>query len=336
MSSSGSSKTGDITEGGRMIIVLCLIHISLTTLTQNNNCGRLIYGRSKMNLHSQPTPSLRRVRKRVHERLHKRVHFKPYSDLEDVRMIENRESLQQHHHHRRDSSQQENTLFHHNQIKGDQAINLEGVPSLFRCKSREEIVNVIKTGKGAIADVFRGYNALHWYCNAKSTSLGIIQELLHRGIDINAVDQRTRTRGPIIRHTALGYACRNANIKAVRTLLQNGADPCGLGTSAQLMGLPKQGVHSNQIVYPSSLQELLCQPTNGPRPGRCPWIYHLSEADEEEDSYLDEDETAPMTAPYVGTARPITTSGSRGRRPRRRRHRRARDDGQTSAARSYG
>ncbi|KAI1166859.1 hypothetical protein F5B18DRAFT_676829 [Nemania serpens] len=201
-----------------------------------------------MNLHSQPTPSLRRVRKRVHERLHKRVHFKPYSDLEDVRMIENRESLQQHHHHRRDSSQQENTLFHHNQIKGDQAINLEGVPSLFRCKSREEIVNVIKTGKGAIADVFRGYNALHWYCNAKSTSLGIIQELLHRGIDINAVDQRTRTRGPIIRHTALGYACRNANIKAVRTLLQNGADPCGLGTSAQLMGLPKQGVHSNQIV----------------------------------------------------------------------------------------
>ncbi|KAI1190968.1 hypothetical protein F5B17DRAFT_427059 [Nemania serpens] len=253
-----------------------------------------------MNFHPQPTPSLRRVRKRVH----KRVRFKADDDLEDVRIIENREFLQeqQHHHHRREQqrrrqqqhrSQQEGNLFYSNHDVEDQAMNLEGVPSLFRCKSREEIGKVIKTGKGAIGDIFRGYNALHWYCDAKSTSPGIIEELIHRGIDINAVDQRT-TRGATIRHTALGYACRNANVKGVRTLLQNGADPCGLGTSGQLTGLPTQDAHGNLIVYPSPLQELLCQPTHGPRPGRCPWIYHLSEADDEKDSYLDEDDPKIM------------------------------------------
>ncbi|KAI1202978.1 hypothetical protein F5X97DRAFT_330396 [Nemania serpens] len=256
-----------------------------------------------MNLHSQPTPSLRRVRKRVY----KRVRFKPDSDLEDVRIIESRESLQQqqHHHHRREQqqrgqqqhdSQQKGTLSHHSQVIDDQAMSLERVPSLFRCKSREEIGKVIKSGKGAIADVFRGYNALHWYCNAKSTSPGIIRELLHLGIDINAVDQRTHaTRGPIIRHTALGYACRNANVKAIHTLLLNGANPCGVGKSSQLVGLPTQDAHGNLIGYPSPLQELLCQPTHGPRPGKCPWIYHLSEADDEKDGYLDEDD--PTTAP---------------------------------------
>ncbi|KAJ2994540.1 hypothetical protein NUW58_g1531 [Xylaria curta] len=168
--------------------------------------------------------------------------------------------------------------------------SLDEIPPLFRCKSSEEIRDVIKAKKGAIVDVFRGYNALHWYCDAKSTSPGIIKELLYRGIDINALDQRSQLRHrPVIRHTALGLACRNANVKAVHTLLQNGADPCGLTKSAMSLGLPKKNAHGKPIVYPSPLQELLCQPVHGPRPGRCPWTYHLNEEDEEKDSYLDED-----------------------------------------------
>ncbi|KAI0486454.1 hypothetical protein F4859DRAFT_528188 [Xylaria cf. heliscus] len=236
----------------------------------------------------------------------KRVHFKRDSILEDIRIIESREHKQQRNHQERERQhqiqQQERTLKQegtqsHTRPKGnDKALSIDDVPPLFRCKSSGDISDVIKSGKGAIADVFRGHNVLQWYCNAKSTSPGIIQELLRRGVDINALDQRTqKSRGPVIRHTALGYACRNANVKAVHTLLQNGADPRGPTKSATSSSrLPEQDVYGNPIVYPSPLQELLCQPIHGPRPGRCPWKYHLSEEDEEQDNYLDEDDPEKM------------------------------------------
>ncbi|TGJ85873.1 hypothetical protein E0Z10_g2865 [Xylaria hypoxylon] len=223
-------------------------------------------------------------------RVEKRVHFQLRSVLEDVRTIgyqaPHQQQEQQH-----QSQPQEHTLqqdaLRHNIPKGkDKVLSLGELPPLFRCKTYEEICDVINTGKGAIGDIFRGYNALQWYCDAKSTSPGIIQTLLNFGIDINALDQRTRTRGPLIRHTALGYACRNANVKGIHTLLQNDANPCGLVKS----GLPHQDARGNPVVYPSPLQELLCQPTHGPRPGKCPWTYHLSEEDEEKAGYLDEDD----------------------------------------------
>ncbi|KAI0515226.1 hypothetical protein F5B22DRAFT_646802 [Xylaria bambusicola] len=169
----------------------------------------------------------------------------------------------------------------------EKVLNIEELPPLFRCKSYIEVRNVINTGKGAVADIFRGYNPLHWYCNAKSTCPKIIQQLLQSGIDINAVDQRPHNRnGPVIRHTALGYACRNANVKAVHTLLRNGADPSGLAK----LDLPKKDTDGNEVVYPSPLQELLCQPVHGPRLGKCPWTYHLNDEDEEKDGYLDEED----------------------------------------------
>lgn len=43
-------------------------------------------------------------------------------------------------------------------------------------------------------------------------------------------------------------------------------------------------------VYPSPLQELLCQKMQGPHPGKQAWTYHLSEEDEEKDAYLDDEE----------------------------------------------
>ncbi|KAI0877599.1 hypothetical protein GGS24DRAFT_497742 [Hypoxylon argillaceum] len=233
-------------------------------------------------------------------RVPKRVHFKSDSVLEEVRVIEYPESEQEHRHQPRGQKQknqqecslQNKAFLPQNRPKvPGKAPNLDSISPLFRCKSREELRDVLKAGNGAIADVFRGFNALHWYCNAKSTSPGIIRELLDQGIDINALDQRTRARGPVLRHTALGYACRNANVKAVHTLLQNGADPRGIvrsGTGSK--AVPEKDSRGISIVYPSPLQELLCQPTHGPRPGRCPWIYHLSEQDEERDGYLDEDD----------------------------------------------
>lgn len=112
-------------------------------------------------------------------------------------------------------------------MAGSKVPDAADLPPLFRCKSYIEIRSVISSRQGTIEDIFQGYNALHWYCNAKSTCPKIIQQLLQSGIEINAVDRRPHSRGGI-RHTALGYACRNANIKAIATLLRNGADPSGL------------------------------------------------------------------------------------------------------------
>ncbi|KAI0442254.1 hypothetical protein F4803DRAFT_575700 [Xylaria telfairii] len=264
-----------------------------------------------MDSHPQPTTKLGRG--------HKRVHFQRDSILEDIRIIEPQEPEQQEYHRQRE---RQHGLQHrerilkprgtrsHTRSKGsNKTLNLDEVPPLFRCKSPEDICDVIKARKGAIVDVFRGYNVLQWYCNAKSTSPGIIQELLHRGVDINALDQRTRkSRGPVIRHTALGYACQNANVKAVHTLLRNGADPRGMMKSATSSGLPKQDISGNPIVYPSPLQELLCQPIHGPRPGRCPWKYHLSEEDEEKDNYLDEDDPGKVPTFRAFSGLPDTLS----------------------------
>ncbi|KAJ3579908.1 hypothetical protein NPX13_g659 [Xylaria arbuscula] len=153
-----------------------------------------------------------------------------------------------------------------------QVFGVEDLPPLFRW---------------TVEDIFRGYNALHWYCNAKSTCPKIIQQLLQFGIDINAVDRRPHNRDtPVIRHTALGFACRNANVKAMHTLLRNGAEPWGLAK----LNLPLKDPNGCQIIYPSPLQELLCQSTQGPTPQRCPWTFHLYEKDEENDGYLDEED----------------------------------------------
>ncbi|KAI8952105.1 hypothetical protein F4801DRAFT_589174 [Xylaria longipes] len=267
-----------------------------------------------MDSRPQPTTGLRRGCKRVD--------FKRDSILEDIRIIEYQEPKQQHRHRQRERQhqsprqecalKQERTQSYTGSSGNNKALSLDEVPPLFRCKSCEDICDVIEAGKGAIADVFRGYNVLQWYCNAKSTSPGIIQELLRRGVDINALDKRThKSRGPVIRHTALGYACRNANVKAVHTLLQNGADPRGLTKSATSLGLPKQDVYGNPIVYPSPLQELLCQSIHGPRPGKCPWTYHLNEEDEEKDNYLDEDdpESMPTFRAFSGLSDPLSEYG---------------------------
>ncbi|KAI0102878.1 hypothetical protein GGR51DRAFT_562081 [Nemania sp. FL0031] len=180
----------------------------------------------------QPNTSSRRAPKRVH--------FKRDSVLEEV--IEHPQSQTRHYHGRQDqlrksqqerSLQRKGTLSSNEPKRTNKTLTLVRVPPLFRCASQEEIQDVLKAGKGAVTDVFQGFNALHWYCNAKSTSPSIIQELLRQGIGINDLDQQTRTQGPIIRHTALGYACRNANVKAVHTLLQNGADPHGIFSSLE-------------------------------------------------------------------------------------------------------
>ncbi|KAI0430236.1 hypothetical protein F5Y09DRAFT_356241 [Xylaria sp. FL1042] len=167
------------------------------------------------------------------------------------------------------------------------------LPPLFDCKSREDVLSVLDTGKGTITDTFQGYNALQWYCDAKSSSPGILRVLIDKGIDINAVDQRKHTHGSsVIRHTALGFACRNANVKAVHTLLQHGAKPCGTVRSK----LPKEDARGRTMVYPSPVQELLCQPIHGPRPGQYPWVFRLTDSDEKDDQYLDD--INPQRQPY--------------------------------------
>ncbi|KAI0863353.1 hypothetical protein F4860DRAFT_512172 [Xylaria cubensis] len=235
----------------------------------------------------KPSPGLRKG--------YKKVRFKRDSILEEVRIIECREPRRRDRHQQKHTCSQECSQSPARSREKDKALNIYEVPPLFRCMSCEDICDVIKAGKGAIADVFQGYTVLQWYCNAKSTSPGIIQALLHHGVDINALDQRTHKSGrPVIRHTALGYACRNANVKAVHTLLQNGADPRGLTESAASLGMQKQDAYGNPIIYPSPLQELLCQRIHGPRPGQCPGTYHLTEEDEDNDDYLDEDDPERM------------------------------------------
>ncbi|KAI1356339.1 hypothetical protein F5Y01DRAFT_309753 [Xylaria sp. FL0043] len=199
---------------------------------------------------------------------HKRVHF---SDDVDIRVISAHEPAGQHHEQRDERRHLAKSPRSILTVK-DGEPELNCIPSLFRCTSPTQIRKVISQGHGSITETFRGYNALHWYCDAKSTSRAIILELLDLGIDINALDERPHTHsGPVIRHTALGYACRNANLEAMRILLSWGASPFGLERS----NVPKTDVHGRILVYPSPLQELLCQPIQGPG-GQRPWIYYLN------------------------------------------------------------
>ncbi|KAI8635451.1 hypothetical protein F5Y19DRAFT_482674 [Xylariaceae sp. FL1651] len=242
------------------------------------------------------------------KRAQKKVQFKRDSILEEVRVFSNQEYQQpppppppppspppQ------QSIQNEDPISRNKPKGKGKALNISDIPPLFRCKSGAEVHDILRAGRGSIADIFQGYNALHWYSNAKSTSPSVIHALLRAGIDIDAVDRRSHVhgRGPVIRHTALGYACRNANVKAVHVLLQHGASPSGLAARAEQTPssspLPRRDKDGGgPIVYPSPLQELLCQPIHGPRPGRCPWTYHLSEDDEEQDGYLDEDDESTL------------------------------------------
>ncbi|KAI1128423.1 hypothetical protein F5Y10DRAFT_292071 [Nemania abortiva] len=211
----------------------------------------------------------------------KKVHFKSDSELLEIHIIECREPRGEH-----DRLERKHDV----PKEIDEADILDGVPPLFRCKSKKEVRAVLLAGDGNITDIYGGYNALQWYCNAKSTSPSIIREFLHWEIDIDALDQQDHTQGPIIRHTALGFACRNANVKAVEVLLQYGANPRGPRSAGGRDAFPSHDHHGNPIYYPSPLQSLLCQPIHRPRPGRCPWSFHLSNVDDDKDDYLDDDD----------------------------------------------
>ncbi|KAI1497222.1 hypothetical protein F5X99DRAFT_397707 [Biscogniauxia marginata] len=206
----------------------------------------------------------------------KNVRFAAGNDLEIVKVFDLRKAV----------THREPVKRH----KANGSPRIDKIPPLFRCKSGKEIIQLVEDRCANISEIYQGYNALHWYCNAKSTSPSLIEALIGLGIDINDVDQCHRVRSPIMRHTALGFACKNANVKAIHTLLQLGASPLGLERKT----LPKYDSSSGKrLLYPSPLQVLLCQPINGPRPA-CPWAYHLTEEDEENNSYLDEENAAEM------------------------------------------
>ncbi|KAI0594087.1 hypothetical protein F4775DRAFT_606810 [Biscogniauxia sp. FL1348] len=192
---------------------------------------------------------LRRVPGFYHKisREKKNVHFATGRDLERVKIFDTTKAVT------------------HNEP--EERLPTSQVPLLFRCKSGTELIQLVEAGRAHISETYRGYNALHWHCNARSTRPSLIEALVVRlGMDIDAVDQRARAHGPVMRHTALGLACRNANVQAVRALLR-------LGASLDRAALPTHDPATGQrLLYPSPLQVLLCQPIHA-----CPWTYHLTE-----------------------------------------------------------
>ncbi|KAK7970621.1 hypothetical protein PG988_009694 [Apiospora saccharicola] len=169
---------------------------------------------------------------------------------------------------------------------------LEDVPSLFLATNDDDVQHAIVDDQADVFQVFQGYNALQWHCDAVSTSPSLIWALIEYGIDVNALDQHKLPPNadprhpPIIHRTALGYACRNGNVKAVRTLLQLGANPQGspevpLETPSGSIPRPK---------YPSPLQDLLNHQLDGPT-GSCPFLIHLKDSHDTAD---DSDDDVPL------------------------------------------
>ncbi|KAK8049642.1 hypothetical protein PG994_011372 [Apiospora phragmitis] len=173
---------------------------------------------------------------------------------------------------------------------------LDEIPSLFLATSGEEVHDAIFDDGGNAYEIFMGYNALQWHCDAPSTSPSLIWALIEFGIDIDALDQHKLPPNsaaeypPIARRTALGYACCNGNVKAVRTLLMLGANPIGSSGSLELpfgsLQIGDQGNPTAHPTYPSPLQDLLSQRIGGPT-GVCPFSVHLEHinaaADDNED-----------------------------------------------------
>ncbi|KAI1491851.1 hypothetical protein F5X96DRAFT_678135 [Biscogniauxia mediterranea] len=207
----------------------------------------------------------------------KNVHFAAGRDLERVKIFDMTKAVTHH--------------------EPEERLPIDKVPLLFKCKSSDEIIQLVESGRAKVSEMYRGHNALHWHCNAKSTSPSLIETLVLRyGIDINAVDQCVGSshHNPVMmRHTALGLACRNANANAVHTLLRLGASPSGLDRAAHPTHDPRTG---KRLLYPSPLQVLLCQPIHGPRPA-CPWTYHLGEEDDDaEPHFRGEQQKQPVCA----------------------------------------
>ncbi|KAK8088991.1 hypothetical protein PG997_003952 [Apiospora hydei] len=175
---------------------------------------------------------------------------------------------------------------HRNDPGGEaMAFDLEEIPSLFLATNGDEVHEAMNDDGGDIYEIFKGYNALHWHCDTPSTSPSLIWALVEYGIDINAFDQHKLPpnsgagRPPLARRTALGYACFNGNVKAVRTLLTLGANPLGgpgsLETPFEKLQLGGQEKPAARPKYPSPLQDLLSQRIGGPT-GVCPFSYHLT------------------------------------------------------------
>lgn len=178
---------------------------------------------------------------------------------------------------------------------------LEDVPSLFLATTSDDVHNAIFEDGADIFEVFQGYNALHWHCDAFATSPSLIWALVEYGIDINALDQHKLPPNagvehpPIACRTALGYACFNSNIKAVRTLLELGANPQGssvpLDTPFGSLQLGGRNASTPRLIYPSPLQDLLSQQFGGPT-GVCPFPIHIRENHVAAD---DSDEDVPQS-----------------------------------------
>ncbi|KAK8125182.1 uncharacterized protein PG998_000941 [Apiospora kogelbergensis] len=160
-------------------------------------------------------------------------------------------------------------------------------PAIFLANSGDEVDNYIVKRGDDVHEIFMGYNALQWHCDAITTSPSTIRALVKHGIDINALDHHKLPNPaaasadecqhpPVARRTALGYACCNGNVKAVRTLLELGADPLGdpsrLPTDVSLR--EKHGDDTPGSVYPSPLQDLLSKQISGPT-GVCPNKVHM-------------------------------------------------------------
>ena len=197
--------------------------------------------------------------------------------------------------------------FRYNDSKGQtREFDLEAVPELFLATNDDEVHDAIVKDGADISEVFQGYNALQWHCDAATTSPSLIGALIGYGIDIDALDQRKlplnphAKNPPIARRTALGYACCNGNVKAVRTLLLLGADPGGssgpLETPFGSLQLGGQDDSTIRPTYPTPLQDLLSQQFGGPT-GFCPFSIHLKDGHATAD---DSDDDVPL-AYHIGS-----------------------------------
>ncbi|KAK6864585.1 hypothetical protein PG990_005978 [Apiospora arundinis] len=206
--------------------------------------------------------------------------------------------------------------FRYNDPDGDPTkFRLRHIPRLFLCMNGNEVNDAIALHGANIKELFLGYNALQWHCDALSTSPSTIRALVKHGIDVNELDQHKLSKTapasadkiqhpPSERRTALGYACCNGNVKAVRTLLELGANPMGnLGPIGKLLR-PQPSEQEDEDddttprpIYPSPLQDLLSQRIEGPT-GYCPCKVHMSHENTTNDSTDDDVDLPALQGMY--------------------------------------